>query len=140
MAISFMFDDGEANVYQALPTFEKFGYRATIPVIPGFVSDTSNDPFWGSWEQWKDAVKRGFEIANHSMYHRDAKKLHGSDFDVAIDQAKEIIEQKTGHKVTSFYLCFLTIVILMEAVSRALKFHEAIRTPDFLHSFYNREG
>ena len=25
MAISFMFDDGEAHVYKALPTFEKYG-------------------------------------------------------------------------------------------------------------------
>src|SRR5258708_2361897 len=42
MAISFMFDDGEANVYKALPTFEKYGYRATIPVVAGFVADKSN--------------------------------------------------------------------------------------------------
>ena len=104
MAISFMFDDGEANVYGALPTFEKYGYRATIPVVAGFVADTSNDPFWGTWAQWKDAADRGFEIANHSMYHRDSVKLHGSDFDVAIDQAKEIIEKNTGHPVTSLCL------------------------------------
>ena len=47
MAMSFMFDDGEANVYKALPTFEKYGYRCTIPVVAGFVADKSNDPFWG---------------------------------------------------------------------------------------------
>ena len=73
----------------ALPTFEKYGFRATIPIIAGMVAEKDNDPFWGSWAEWRDAANRGFEIANHSMYHRDSKKLHGSDFDVSIDQARE---------------------------------------------------
>jgi len=136
MAVSFMFDDGEANVYKALPTFEKYGYRVTIPVVAGFVAEKSNDPFWGSWEEWKDAADRGFEIANHSMYHRDEKKLHGNDFDVAIDQAKDIIEKNIGHKVTAYV--FPHDSYTDEAVSRALRGHEAVRTPEFLHSFYNR--
>ena len=136
MAMSFMFDDGEANVYHALPTFEKYGYRATIPVVAGFVADTSNDPFWGSWAEWKDAANRGFEIANHSMYHRDSMKLHGSDFDVAIDQAKDTIEKNIGHKVTAYV--FPHDSYTDEAVSRALRVHEVVRTPEFLRSFYNR--
>ncbi len=136
MAMSFMFDDGEANVYKALPTFEKYGYRATIPVVAGYVADKSNDPFWGSWEQWRDAADRGFEIANHSMHHRDSIKLHGSDFDVAVDQAKDIIEKNTGHKVKTFV--FPHDSYDDEAVSRALRTHEAVRTSEFLRSFYKR--
>jgi len=136
MAMSFMFDDGEANVYRALPTFEKYGYRATIPVVAGFVADTRNDPFWGSWAEWRDAANRGFEIANHSMYHRDSMKLHGKDFDIAIDQAKFTIEKNIGHKVTAFV--FPHDSYTDEAVSRALRLHEAVRTAEFLHSFYNR--
>ncbi len=137
MAVSFMFDDGEANVYHALPTFEKYGYRATIPVVAGFVADKSNDPFWGSWAEWRDAASRGFEIANHSMYHRDSVNLHGKDFDIAIDQSKEIIEKNVGHKVTAYV--FPHDSYTDEAVSRALRKHEVVRTPEFLRPFYDRE-
>jgi hypothetical protein len=136
MALSFMFDDGEADVYPALPTFEKFGYRATIPVVAGFVSDKSNDPFWGSWAEWRDAANRGFEIANHSMYHLDSLKLHGSDFDVSIDQAKETIEKNINHQVTAYV--FPHDSYTDEAVSRALRSHEVIRTSEFLDPFYKR--
>jgi len=136
-AISFMFDDGEANVYHALPTFEKYGYRATIPVVAAFVADKSNDPFWGSWAEWRDAASRGFEIANHSMFHRNSKDLHGSDFDVAIDQARDVIAKNTGASVTSYV--FPHDSYTDEAVQRALMTHKAIRTPAFLHAIYNRE-
>lgn len=135
-AISFMFDDGEADVYKSLPIFEKYNYRATIPVVAAFVSDKSNDPFWGSWAQWKDAADRGFEIANHSMFHRDSKNLHGADFDVSIDQAKEEIEKNIGHKVTAYV--FPHDSYTDEAVSRALKKHRTVRTSEFLRSFYSR--
>ena len=136
MAMSFMFDDGESNVYKALPTFEKYGYRATIPIVVGYVADKSNDPFWGSWSEWKDAASRGFEIANHSMFHRDTKNLHGKDFDICMDQAKDIIEQNIGHRVTSFV--FPHDSYSDEAVSRALRLHKAVRTIEFLKSFYGR--
>jgi len=136
MAVSFMFDDGEANIYKALPTFEKYGYRATIPVVAGYVADKSNDPFWGSWAQWKDAADRGFEIANHSMFHRDSKNMHGIDFDNAIDQAQATIEKNIGHKVTAYV--FPHDSYTDEAVSRALRVNEVVRTPEFLQSFYLR--
>jgi len=136
MAISFMFDDGEANVYKALPTFEKYGYRCTIPVVAGFVADKSNDPFWGSWEEWKDAANRGFEIANHSMFHRDSLLLHGSDFDVSIDQAKDAIEKNIGRQVKAYV--FPHDSYSDEAVGRALRTHESVRTHEFLTRYYSR--
>jgi tetratricopeptide (TPR) repeat protein len=135
-AISFLFDDGEKDVYvNALPTFEKYGFRATIPVIAGMVAE-NDDQFWGSWREWKDAANRGFEIANHSMYHRDSQKLHGSDFDIAIDQAKERIEKNIGHKVTAYV--FPHDSYSDEALSRALREHGVVRAQEFLHSYYSR--
>lgn len=135
-AVTLMFDDGEANVYHALPEFEKYGVRMTISVVAGFVANNSNDPFWGSWEQWKDAASRGFEIANHSMYHRNAKDFHGADLDVGIDQAKDIIEKNVGRPVTAYV--FPHDGYNDEAVSRVLKRHKYVRTPDFLKSSYDR--
>jgi peptidoglycan/xylan/chitin deacetylase (PgdA/CDA1 family) len=136
MAISFMFDDGETDVYKALPTFEKYGFRATIPVIAGIVDDNDDNGFWGSWKEWKDAADRGFEIANHSMFHRNLMKLHGDDYDTSIDQAKEIIERNTGHKVTAFIFPYDSYS--SEALRRALRSHEAVRAPEVLNTVYKR--
>jgi len=137
MAVSFLFDDGEKDVYvNALPIFERYNLRATIPVVAGMVADNDNDPYWGSWRQWRDAANRGFEIANHSMYHRDSQKLHGSDFDVSIDQAKALIEKNIAHQVTAYV--FPHDSYNDEAVSRALREHPFVRTSELLHSVYNR--
>lgn len=136
MALSYIFDDGESNVYKALPIFEKYGYKATIGVVAAFVSDRSNDPFWGSWGEWRDAANRGFEIANHSMFHRDSKKMHGADFDISIDQARDLIVQNTGYKPTAYI--FPHDSYTDESVSRALRQHKVVRTPEFLRPFYNR--
>jgi hypothetical protein len=70
------------------------------------------------------------------MYHRNALKLHGSDFDIAIDQAQELIEKKVGHKVTAFV--FPHDSYTDEAVSRALRLNKVIRTPEFLRAVYPR--
>jgi len=137
MAMTFLFDDGEKNIYDnAMPIFEKNGFRATIPVVAGMVAVKDDDPYWGSWNQWKDAANRGFEIANHSMYHRDTEKLHGSDLDIAIDQSKELIEKNIGRKITAYIFPYDSYN--EEAVSRALKEHEVIRSWKFLRSYYNR--
>ena len=36
------------------------------------------------------------------MFHRDVKKLHGHDLDVAIDGADDLIEKKIGREVTAY--------------------------------------
>lgn len=136
MAISFMFDDGEENVYHALPIFEKYGFRVTIPVIAGHVAYKNGESSWGTWKEWKDAADRGFEIANHSMDHRSFLNLHGNDFDTSIDQAKDLIERNIGHKVTAFIFPYDSYTD--EGVSRALRFHQVVRTPKFLESIYSR--
>ncbi|MBF0570026.1 MAG: polysaccharide deacetylase family protein [Candidatus Omnitrophica bacterium] len=136
MAMSFMFDDGESSAYHiALPIFEKAGFRATIPVIAAQVAETDNDPYRGSWHEWKDAADRGFEIANHSMYHRSAREMHGDDFKT-LDEAKALIEKNTGHPVSAYVFPFDAYTD--EAVNWVLKTHKAIRKPDFLRSVYKQ--
>ena len=56
MAISFMFDDGETNIYDHLSIFEKYGFR-DYSVVAGFVGTA---PYWGTWKKWKDSSNRGF--------------------------------------------------------------------------------
>ena len=70
------------------------------------------------------------------MFHRDSLQLHGTDFDVSIDQAKETIEKNIGHKVTAYV--FPHDSYSDESVGRALRTHESVRTHEFLSQYYNR--
>jgi peptidoglycan/xylan/chitin deacetylase (PgdA/CDA1 family) len=133
MAISFMFDDGEADIYQHLNIFEKYGFRATIPIVAGFVGTS---PHWGTWKEWKDAADRGFEIANHSMYHRDVSRLSGNDLDISINQSDALIEKKIGREVTAFV--FPGGKISKDGINHALQVSEVIRSLHFLRNYYNR--
>ncbi|MBF0491022.1 MAG: polysaccharide deacetylase family protein [Candidatus Omnitrophica bacterium] len=137
MAISFMFDDGENSVYdKALPVMDKYGFRATIPVVAGRVVNDDNDLYWGSWHEWKDAAKRGFEIANHSMYHRDIRDLHGEELDLATDGAKALIEKTTGSSVSTYVFPYDRYEA--ESVKAALHSHQFIRTNEFLSALYKK--
>ncbi|MBF0331861.1 MAG: polysaccharide deacetylase family protein [Candidatus Omnitrophica bacterium] len=135
-AISFMFDDGETSVYSdVMPIFDQFAYKATVSVIPSQVAAHSGDPFRGSWAQWKDAADRGFEIANHSMNHLDARKLTPDQYKTEIDDAKALIEKNTGKRVSSYVF---PLDSFSEPVLRhVLQSHTAARDPAFLRLAYN---
>jgi peptidoglycan/xylan/chitin deacetylase (PgdA/CDA1 family) len=137
MALSFMFDDGESSVYTGvMPLFEKYGYRASISVVAGQVAPMPGNPERGSWSEWKDAVARGFEIASHSMSHRDAKTLKPEDLRFEIDDAKAMIEKNVGKKVSSyvFPMDSYTDTVLHYVTAS----HPAARHPDYLRAFYGR--
>ena len=137
MALSFMFDDGESSVYTGvLPLFEKYGYRASVSVIAGQVAAMPGNPDRGSWSEWKDAAVRGFEIANHSMNHRDGKTLKVPDFKLEIDDAKDMIEKNVGKKVTSYV--FPMDSYAPEVLKHVTYSQRAARDPDYLRSFYGR--
>ena len=137
MALSFMFDDGESSVYTGvMPLFEKYGYRASISVIAGQVVSVSGNPERGSWEEWKDAASRGFEIVSHGMNHRDAKTLKPSDFKLEIDDAKTMIEENVGKKVYSYV--FPLDSFSPEVLEHVTRLHPAAREPDYLRLFYDR--
>jgi len=133
MVISFMFDDGEKNIYDHLNIFEKYGFRATISVIAGFIGRA---PQWGTWEEWRDASKRGFGIADHSMHHRSIYNLSDHDLSLEIDQADHLIEKKIGHDVAAFV--FPEGQYSDNAVRHAFGVNDFVRTPEFLRSVYNR--
>jgi peptidoglycan/xylan/chitin deacetylase (PgdA/CDA1 family) len=138
MGLSFMFDDGESSVYTGvLPLFEKYGYKASVSVIAGQVSPLPGHNIErGSWPEWKDAANRGFEIASHSMNHRDAKTLKPADLKLEIDDAKSIIEEQVGKKVYSYV--FPLDSFSPEVLDHVTRLHPAAREPDYLRSFYDR--
>lgn len=132
MAVSFMFDDGESGVYnKGLPIFEKYGFRATIPIVAGQVGG----PYAGSWHDWQDASRRGFEIANHSMGHRDLSVPAEEELlTTEIRAAKVLIEKAVGQEVSSFVFPFDRSSA--KALQYAATTHRAIREPFFLRSIY----
>jgi peptidoglycan/xylan/chitin deacetylase (PgdA/CDA1 family) len=137
MAVSFMFDDGETSVYTGvMPIFDRFNYKATVSVVASQVMAKSGDPYRGSWAQWRDAADRGFEIANHSMHHLDAKKLKPDEYKTEIDDAKAMIEEKVGKPVYAYV--FPLDSFSSPVLQHVLKSHSAVRDPAFLRSIYSR--
>ncbi len=135
-AVSFMFDDGEANVYSGvLPLFDKYAFKATIPVIAGQTGPVATS-FRGSWADWKDAAKRGFEIANHSMNHHDLRTVSPADYKVEIEDARDLIEKETGQNVRSFV--FPLDGYGDQLLARVLRSHAVARQPSLLRTVYNR--
>lgn len=62
MALSLSFDDGRASqVTVGLPVFARHRARVTYFVVPSAVERTL--------EGWRDAVRAGHEIGNHSLTH-----------------------------------------------------------------------
>jgi peptidoglycan/xylan/chitin deacetylase (PgdA/CDA1 family) len=134
-AISFVFDDGAKNVYtDILPVFEKFGFRATIPVNPGYVPDTPVNHYLGSWEEWRDASRRGFEIANHSMYHTHFTMVTEDNEDKEINESHALIAKKTGKPPLSFAFPF--DYADPHFIKKVSERHIAIRDHDYLAKIY----
>ena len=136
-AISFSFDDGAKEVYtRVLPLFEQFGFVATIPVNPAVISDEPSNPWWGSWREWRDAYRRGFEIANHAMVHRDLTQDTDPQMEQDINGAYDRIAAKIGRAPTSF--AFPLDRADRRLLGKALERHLAVRQPDLLRQTYPR--
>ena len=62
MAVSLSWDDArKSQVVNGTPLLDKYGIKATFYVIPSSVEQ--------ELEGWKQAVKNGHEIANHTLTH-----------------------------------------------------------------------
>ncbi len=135
MAMSFSFDDGALNVYtDVLPMFEKFGYRATIPINPKIITEKVTNPWWGSWEQWRDAQARGFEISNHAMEHHDLTQVDVQKLDYYINDSFDLIQKKLGKAPMSFV--FPQDKANKEILLKVFERHIAMRQRDALSQVY----
>jgi len=62
VALSLSFDDArQSQVVKGTKLFDKYGVKATFYVIPGAME--------ARLDGWKEAVKNGHEIGNHSFHH-----------------------------------------------------------------------
>jgi peptidoglycan-N-acetylglucosamine deacetylase len=62
MALSLSFDDARSsNVENGFPLFDEYGVKATFFIVPSAVEK--------NLEAWKEAVKNGHEMGNHTVEH-----------------------------------------------------------------------
>ncbi|MFA5260427.1 MAG: polysaccharide deacetylase family protein [Candidatus Omnitrophota bacterium] len=130
-AISFNFDDGSKSVYtMVLPVFDKYGYKVTVLVNPGWTTDQPSNPYYGSWEEWKAASERGHEIGNHSMNHRYLMEVPEDVFASEIHESYNLIAEKIGTPPRSFAFPFDQST--PEMVTKVGELHPAIRERGYL--------
>lgn len=110
MAISFTFDDARlSQVDNCIPLFDKYGVRGTFYVLPENLVERT--------EKWKDAVKMGHEIGNHTLYHACSENFNWSrkhsleettlkQLSEQLDSSNAAIQEILGIKAVSFaYPC-----------------------------------
>jgi PKD repeat protein len=96
--VSICFDDGDYASLTVWPDLCKsYSIVGTVFPIAGWIGNG-----WEcTWDQLQSLVQDGWEIGNHTMDHQDLTTLTGTQLDYEIGQAKQILEQNLGVKVTS---------------------------------------
>jgi len=69
--VSIQFDDGNANQYTARAILSAHGMHATFYVNSGVIEDGTHL----TWSQLSDLAGDGNEIASHTLFHTNIKKL-----------------------------------------------------------------
>lgn len=133
-AVSYIFDDGPKSVYtHGFPVFDRFGFKATVTMVPGGIEGNA---LAGTWDQWRDAHKRGFEIGNHSMNHPILRGLTEEALDNEINGSFEIIVKEIGEPPFTFVFPFERFDFDSNAVRKVMERHRAIADHNYLETVY----
>lgn len=91
------FDDGyEDNYLYAYPILQKYGFKATIFVISGYVGV---QPHYITWQQAREMRDYGFNIESHTVSHRSMTDLTDEELKTELVESKKKIEAEMGHTV-----------------------------------------
>ena len=91
------FDDGYADNYtNAFPILKYYGMRATIFVIPAFVSKYKN---YLTWEELREMESGGITIESHTMNHYKLEELPDDEIRSELLNSKLILEENLGHPI-----------------------------------------
>ena len=112
MKVAFTFDDAtKDHITYAAPILEKYGYRGLFNIVTDVIGQ---DERFLTWEDVRDLIARGHEIASHGMeYHSGSnpdsllkKWSRGERGEVVrqIVESSKVIERETGVPVR--YFCF----------------------------------
>jgi len=89
------------NTEMILELFEKYKVKATFFVL-GYIAEKFPDFIKKIYEQ-------GHEIASHSYYHRDLRKINREIFEDDLKKSIKILEDIVGEKVLGFRAPFFSI-------------------------------
>jgi len=111
-SISITFDDGFKNFYSvAYPILKKYGFPATIFLVPGYCGKNN---LWDGqperipildlldWNEIQDMAINGMDFGTHTMHHPDLSKLSVEQAYIEITESKSLI-QKYLRKDISFF-------------------------------------
>ena len=91
------FDDGYEDNYQnAYPLLKKYGFKATIFVVTGFMD---KNPQYLTWKQAKELEANGISIESHTVTHRSMTELNYEQLKKELVDSKKDIEDHLQKKV-----------------------------------------
>jgi peptidoglycan/xylan/chitin deacetylase (PgdA/CDA1 family) len=101
------FDDGYADFYsQASPILEKYGFKAVVFLVTGFIKNGNRGRLNGkeilTWEEIRVLTKSGTSFGSHSVNHPLLQKLSESDLEFELRQSKADVEDNIGESIDAF--------------------------------------
>lgn len=101
--VGLTFDDGYADfVEEALPVLRRYGFTATVFVLPGRDGGTNEwDPLGPrkpllTLDQIRGLAGSGMEIGSHGLLHRDLTALPDTELHEETRGSRELIRELTG--------------------------------------------
>lgn len=126
------FDDGRKGIYtSALPIMKKYGFTATIYIVPSWVegqnipAEESYSPIL-TWDELRELFAAGLEIGSHSFSHKNLSTLNATELEKEFSDAEAAITKKLQLKVT--HLAYPYGIYSEEVVSAACSRYETAVT------------
>ena len=99
------FDDGyEDNYTNAYPILKKYGFKATIFVVTGFLDKHKKG--YLSWDEAREMNKNGINIESHTVNHKSMTDLTDDQLRSELVDSKKKAETELGHEVN--YIAYPT--------------------------------
>jgi peptidoglycan/xylan/chitin deacetylase (PgdA/CDA1 family) len=127
-----IFDDGWKNQLSTLPILNQYCFNATFGIITSKI-DTGS--LYLASSDIRNLANAGFEIASHSVTHRDLTTLTSAEVTQELVNSKQTLESIIGKTVKTFIYPYC--VTTSEINSMTLTYYQAYRdatvnTPDLL--------
>ncbi len=133
-AVTFSYDDNSRNDLRLIETLNKYGAKATLNVISGWVG--ASDNFLSKSDVLE--ISRTHEIANHTKSHVFSERIPLSQMISQVVDAKNFLEDIVGKPVTGYAYPYGKYNKELIELLRALGLSYA-RTAAQLHNFSHPE-